>query len=344
MRRFTPAFLKTLLCLIARVASAPAHALSCGATLYASVTLTADVVCGPGQYGLTIGDHKVRIELNGYSIVGPFSPGQTPVPVAAGIYSSGFDAVQIVGPGKIRGFDWPVQIFGGYNHQVSGVDARQDWSLPFSLHNTSGATIEKSAFTRLEIVSDPGKRATTNRVIDYVFGSGSKGGGGGSVRLRGCETSDNMVAGNFIDSYNSVALYIDGAHGNQLLDNEVRLGFAMILGGRDNVIAGNHFMNDPSVLAGVEVHSSTFMPCGSGVAEMNIVRGNQIESALYGVLIGDSGAVPATKNWVTANTIGGQGLAGLYFDRNAIRNDARGNNFTHVVPYAFDYGHGNLWP
>jgi parallel beta-helix repeat protein len=342
-RSFTRASLKLILCLAATIASMPTQAapsLGCGTTLYASVTLTADVVCAPGQPdGLIVGDHKVRIELNGYSILGSSVTSGFPT----GIRSSGFEQIQIVGPGLITGFATPIDIEGGNNHLISDVDAIQEWGNPVSVRNASGVVIQNSRITRLEIASDAGYRATANRVIGNIIGT-DPGGGGGGVSLRGCDTADNMVANNSIgaDYAHAVSIY-DGAHSNQVLKNKMALGQVFLLGASNNMIADNTFWLDSVTLTAVEMEWSWWAaPCTGGVllpSDKNIVRGNQVHSGEYSIWIAGGSA-----NRVTSNTFFGPTYSGLVFGPGASANDAQGNTYVHVPVVAYDYGSGNLWP
>jgi hypothetical protein len=338
----TPGPSKSLLSVFLLVAGVPAQAapsLACGTTLYASVTLTADVVCAPGQPdGLIVGDHKVRIDLNGYSILGSTtSPG-----FPAGIRSSGFERVQIVGPGLITGFASPIDIEGGNGHLISDVDAIQEWGSPVSVRNASGAVIQNSRITRLEIASDPGYRATANQVIGNEIGT-DPGLGGGGVTLRGCDTADNMVAHNRIGADNKHAVDIyDGAHSNQVLKNKMELGQVFLLAASNNMIADNTFRLGRMTFAAVQIESNwSSVQCAGGVflpSDKNIVRGNQVRSGDYSVWIGGS------ANLVTGNTFSGPTYAGLLFGPGANANDASGNTYVNVPVIAYDFGSGNLWP
>jgi hypothetical protein len=347
MTRFTRASVKLLLCLAAMIASAPAHALACGTILYGSVTLTADVVCGPGQDGLIVGDHKVRIELNGFSIVGPYTFAQPSHP-ATGIVSSGFESVQIVGPGTITGFLRPVDIDGGNNHLISGVVIVAESGLPVSLRNGSGSVIEASRITAVEIASDPGFRATANRIVGNDIGP-DPGLPGGGISLSGCGTADNMVAynGTRPGVWHTVTLD-GGANANQVLGNKIELGQIYLAGASNNLIAGNSIVNDGTPYAGVQIETSVLpVACARGrvlPGSKNIVRRNWVYGGAFGVLIGDAGPPLSSDNLVTANTFSDQTYSGLIFSAAAANNDARVNTYINVPLIAYDFGVGNLWP
>jgi hypothetical protein len=345
-----PISLKSLLSVVAIVAGVPAQAappLACGTTLYASVTLTADVVCGSGQDGLVVGDHKVRIELNGFSIEGPYTFAQ-PTGPATGVVSSGFESVQIVGPGRITGFLRPVDIDGGNNHLISGVEIVAESGLPVSLRNASGSVIEASRITAVEIASDPGFRATANRVIGNDIGA-DPGLPGGGIRLSGCDTADNMVAYNGTRPGVWHTITLDaGANANQVLGNKIALGQVYLAGASNNMIAGNSIVNHGAPYAGVQIESSVVpVACAGGIVlpgSKNIVRRNRVYAGSFGVLIGDAGPALSSDNRVTGNTFSDQTYSGLIFSAAAANNDARVNTYINVPLIAYDFGVGNLWP
>jgi parallel beta-helix repeat protein len=72
-----------------------AHALSCGASITVSTTLTADLGPCPGN-GLAIGATNITLNLNGHKIIGTGS--------GAGIFVGGRGNVTILGPGEIASF------------------------------------------------------------------------------------------------------------------------------------------------------------------------------------------------------------------------------------------------
>jgi hypothetical protein len=361
MRTVSLASLKLLLSLAAVVASAPAHAVFCGDVLYGSVALTADLVCGPGRDGLIIGADGVRIDLNGFSIIGPYTFA-VPTAPATGVTSSKFERVQIVGPGTIMGFERSVAIDGGINHLIRRVDILSESGLPASVRNASGSRIQMSRITALEIASDPGFRATANHITDNEIGA-DPGLPGGGIFLLGCDTADNMVAGNFINPGihgapipgvplwgipRAVTVSI-GAHANQILKNKIESSEVLLHGASNNVIAGNDFRQPPTFgYLGVQIHAGYVpVPCAGNVllpSTRNIVRSNRMGGGTTGVLIDDLSYMGgATANLVTGNSFSNHIFDGVYFGYGATNNDARYNTYTNVPVYVQDYGIGNLW-
>jgi hypothetical protein len=346
-----PAFISSAV-VGAALACLPASAapgVACGTTLYGPVTLTADVVCPAGVDGLIIGDHKVRIELNGFSIVGPFTAAAPTLP-AIGIRSSGYWGVQIVGPGEIVGFKRLIDIEGGGNHLVSGIRAMADSGMSVSLRNGSGSLVETSRLSSVEIVSRRGGRATANRIIGNDVGP-DPGMPAGGIDLLGCDTADNVVAANSIDPHDRDAVVLDnGAHSNQILKNKIVGGEIYLHGASNNLIEGNMIRNTGVYgYAGVQIESSDVpVACAGGVVlpgSKNIVRGNGVRGGGFGALIDDTTlSVWSSGNQVTGNTFIDQTHAGLVFGYGAIDNDGRGNTYVGVAPPVYDFPMRNLWP
>ena len=328
--------------------AATAHAVPCGTVLHASHTLTADMICPSGVDGLVIGADKVRIDLNGFRIRGPFT-GKRPSLPAVGIRSSGFWNVQVVGPGRISGFTTVVDIEGGGNHLVDNVIATAEYGLPFILRNVVGSTVQNSRLTGLVLASDAGFKAVGNHIVGNDIGP-LPGLNGGGVALQGCGTADNVVASNTIhpEYAHAVSIY-DGARANQVLDNRMERGQVYLHGAVNNVIAGNRWVNDAVTAAAVEIVSS-YAPvaCAGGVilgGAKNIVRDNAADSGQFGVYIDDlSGNALSSGNLVTGNTFSNQTQSGLFLGQGAVGNDGRANTYVNVPTMVYDYGTGNLWP
>lgn len=350
--RFTaPAALSFVAALAAPALAAPV--VRCGDTLYAPVVLTADVICGPGADGLIIGADNVRIDLNNFSIEGPYTFASPTAP-AAGIRSSNRWGVQVVGPGRIAGFLQPVDIVGGGNHVVSGIEVTGESGLGVSIRNASGSLVESSRLPDVLIAADRRSRATANRVIGNDVGP-YPGLPGGGITLRGCATADNVVAGNYISlDPAGVAFYahavsiLEGARSNQVLENKIAMGDIFLEGASNNLIAGNTFKNG-GALEGIEIEASNGpVSCAGGVVlpgSKNIVRDNRVYGGSFGVLIDSTQTrVVSSDNVVTGNTFADQSYSGLIFGQGAANNDARGNTYVNVPRIAYDFGVGNLWP
>ncbi len=327
--------IRPLLCLTLVAASASVHAQVCGSTVHGTLTLTADMACPAGIDGLVIGADHVRIDLNGYSITSPNSV------ATRGIRSSGFGGIKIVGPGSIAGFDTSIMIDGGDYHEIREVDAARVSTagarIGIRLRNTSGSVVEKSRVGAVELGSDPGKRASENRIV---------GNDADTINVWGCQTYKNEIVGNEIHpatQFMAVAL-AEGAKGNQVIDNKIVSGSVWLGGSSENLVAGNIIMNAvyPSwIYAGVILghHPAT---CSGGAladATQNVVQGNTITGGHVGVLM----AAGSRYNQVTYNMVYDLVAVGLRFMVDSDDNDGRGNGYRSPVPVV-DLGRRNLWP
>lgn len=106
----------------------PLFAVTCGAHVTGNFVLTSDLICS-GAYGLIVGDSNTTINLNGHTITctgaeecGPLPNSNLFTLVSYGIMSDAYDNVKILGPGKIVGFTYAIQISRGKGHVVSDVD------------------------------------------------------------------------------------------------------------------------------------------------------------------------------------------------------------------------------
>jgi nitrous oxidase accessory protein NosD len=325
-----------LLLAAAIAASASAHAQVCGATQYHSVALTADLVCPAGVDGLVIGDHHVRIDLNGYAITSPNSV------ATRGIRSSGFDGIKIVGPGKIQGFDTSVMIDGGNNHEIREIDAAMVSTIGARigiwLHNTSGSVVEGSRVGVVDLGSDPGYRASANRIV---------GNDADSIHVHGCQTYKNEISSNDIHpatQFQAVSL-ADGAKGNQVIANTIVSGSVWLGGSSENLVASNTIMNAvyPSwIYAGV-IMGHFPNTCAGGAlvdATRNVVRGNGIMGGHVGVAM----VAGSRYNEIMDNKIYDQVAVGLRFSVDSDDNDGRGNWYSNAPVPVVDLGRRNLWP
>ena len=323
----------SLLLLAATIAaSADAHAQLCGATLYSSMVLTADLVCPAGIDGIVVGDHNVRIDLNGYNITGPNS-GAT-----RGVVSSGFDAVKIVGPGLITGFFTSVRIDGGDKHEIRDIDTVA-FGYGISLLNTSGSVVETSRVGFMGLGSDPGFVANANRIV---------GNDADSIHLYGCDTSGNEIANNRIHpitQFTPVGLF-DGVSNTLIAANRIATGTVFLASSSDNLVTDNIIDNTaPSwIYAGVLL-AGLPSSCARGApvdATRNVVRGNTIIGGPVGVHM----AAGSPRNKIVDNKIYDQLIAGMRFLVGSDYNDAHSNTYRHLRPAVgvVDLGIGNVWP
>jgi nitrous oxidase accessory protein NosD len=322
-----------LLLVAAIAASGSARAQVCGATLYASVALTADLVCPAGVDGLVIGANNLRIDLNGYAIASPNSAG------TRGVRSSGFSGIKIVGPGTITGFDTSVLIDGGTYHEIRDVDAADVSTagarIGFWLRNMSRSVVERSRTGILQLGSDPGRSARANRITHNDADS---------IHLHGCQTDGNEISNNDIHpatQFMAVKLY--GAMFTQVIANRIVTGTVWLGGSSGNVVSDNIIDNSlyPSWIHAGVIMGEDLSLCGALVPSTgNLLQGNAIIGGQVGVLM----RAGSLKNTLVGNKIFDQRAMGLQFFPGSDDNDARGNGYANAPVQVVDLGHGNLWP
>jgi hypothetical protein len=326
---------------IAALVAPHAAAQGCGAVLTSSVSLTADVVCGPGQDGLIVAASGVKIDLNGFSVIGPWTStggGSS----ATGIRASGVDAVTIRGPGRIEGFMTPIEIDGGVAHTIRGVAAIAHWGNPTTLRNASLSLIEASEITRLALVADPGFDARENRIVRNRVGGLPSGGG---IWLYGCGAFSNQVYANRNDGHAVAIGLFQGANNNRVQGNRIKNGSIALIGASRNTIVNNRIENPPTE-NGMDLEDSwSPSTCGGSASMDNRIIANQIIGGQIGVYLRQYSAVPSHgRNLISDNTFADLTYSALYFDNATFDNDARYNNYTNIAVIAYDFGVGNLWP
>ena len=328
---------------IAALAAPDAAAQGCGAVLTSSVILSADVVCGPGQDGLTVAANYVAIDLNGFSVLGPW-PAAGGSPNAVGIRASGVDAVTIRGPGRVEGFFTPIEIDGGVAHTIRGVNAVAHWGNPTTLRNVSLSLIEANKLTRFALIADAGFAAAENRIVRNRVGGLPSGGG---IWLYGCGATLNQVYANRVDGHGVAIGLFDGANNNWVQGNRIKDGNIRLIAASMNTIVNNWIDNHIYGGAGVDLEDAwTTNTCGATATTDNRVIANQITGGDVGVYLTTYALVGGSTNHnlISDNTFSDLTYSGLFFGHGTFDNDARYNKYVNVAVIAYDSGTGNLWP
>lgn len=330
-----PNVVRLLLSVAILFAPIAAKAQQCGSTIYASVSLRADLVCPPGSDGLIVGADNLRIDLNGFSILGGATLGTT------GISSTGFSGIKVVGPGRIAGFEVSVNVADGRYHEIREVDiadAVSRWpsssGLALWMRSMRDSTVEKSRIGRMILDATASGVATGNRI---------SGNDAEYIALVGFEVCGNDVVGNDIHAVDTAAVLVNAGSGNRILGNSmtghVDLASATKTQVEDNTIQAPR--SGWTAWSGV-VLGDYYWYQGSGYARMpardNFIRGNRIYGGAFGITM----TAGATRNTVAGNKIDGARV-GFFFHQGAEDNDARGNWLNVLVP-GYDLGRGNLWP
>jgi parallel beta-helix repeat protein len=301
-RRVGFAFVTVSLLVTVGVA-APAAAQTCGEVLTASVTLMADVVCTGAATGLRIAADAVRVDLNGHAIQGD-GTGVIGIEVLSGV-----DAAQVVGPGRVEGFQVGVRaVFGSTAHRIAGIhveaSAHGVWMV-----NVTGATV-------LGTVLQGGGSANTGI---FVAGSASSG---------------NVLYGNIVSGFaNGIGISLGGSNrieGNLLSNN---LQGIHLIGSSDNRVINNVGTGNSN---GIRVAGDS--PTGTP-ANRNLLRQNDLfDNSGAGILLANElTGITNRVNRVEAN-IARTGMLGVQVQSGHLRARVTDNVLLHQTVEALDDG------
>jgi parallel beta-helix repeat protein len=185
-----------------------AAALTCGAVVTASVTLTQDLSCPAGTDALYVGKGAITINLGGHTI-----SENDPNAGGYGIVNGGepsFDSVVITGPGTIFGFDTAIYDAGSKEQiknlhfvlDFDGIDA-------FGTGNTISGNV-LAPLGNAAVSQGDGLKFTNNTIRSTIGGVGMYGSGdtvsgnvatnnhgnGFDLETRGATVTNNIVNGN----------------------------------------------------------------------------------------------------------------------------------------------------
>ncbi len=101
-------------------------ALSCGAQVSSSITLTSDIgPCSPSSDGLDIVASNIAVNLNGHTITGTNTTNNTLAePVGIGLMN--VHGVTVTGPGAIQNFDAGITVNGGQGNKIANLTAQNN--------------------------------------------------------------------------------------------------------------------------------------------------------------------------------------------------------------------------
>lgn len=181
---------------------------SCGDTITADVTLSADLKCtDPGDDGLIIGGDHVTLDLNGHTITGPGIVGVRITGTNATVTNTG------TRPGTIKGFQYGVYLNPTYGARVIGLAV-----------TGNGRGIASG-------------EADWNMISDNVISGNSQDG----IRLG--ISSYNTISGNTVSKNDFGIAIADGSNSNVVSGNEVsknrNFGVAIFCGSDSNMILSN---------------------------------------------------------------------------------------------------------
>ena len=138
MRRLQAGAITIAATIATLLGAAPASAgVACGDTVNDDTTLHADLDCGAGVDGITIGAAGVKLDLNGHTVSAPAGTN------TAGVRAFDTDNVKVI-DGKIRGFGNAVHAELLQNLTLRGLKVRNATGDSFALSAVDGASIANS--------------------------------------------------------------------------------------------------------------------------------------------------------------------------------------------------------
>lgn len=142
MRRLQAGAITIAAMIATLLGAAPASAaVACGDTVNDDTTLHADLDCGAGVDGLTIGAAGVKLDLNGHTVSGPAGTN------TAGVRAFDTDNVKVI-DGKIRGFGNAVHAELLQNLTLRGLKVKNATGDSLSLGAVDGASITNNVARR----------------------------------------------------------------------------------------------------------------------------------------------------------------------------------------------------
>ncbi len=319
-----------------------AFALSCGDTVSADITLTADMHCTTGWVALYAPTSGVTIRLNGHTLSG--------LPGLQGIQVLNATHVKVLGPGRISGFWAGVNATRADYITVQDVDF-DAMDAGFIASDTLAATVQNNHFKNLQgwgvyIIGYPGSRTTLgahaiigNQVLESI----------GGISICGHANSDNLIKDNLLQGIVDYGIHLyDASNHNQVLNNQLRktgVAGVVLRGSRDNRIRGNliDYGNTGMALIPQFTGSCSTGPYIEAEVRDNLIEGNSVFKHTTGLSLGLGGKEPLVlKNRIKGNKLYYDGT-GIYLQTDTYANDATGNVYTGTLTPVTDLGSGNSY-
>lgn len=318
-----------------------AHALACGDTVTASITLTADLHCTTGWTALYAPVGNITIRLNGHTLSGD--------PALQGIQVLNAAKVHILGPGRITGFWTGVNATRADDLRVDGIDF-DNTDAGVTISDTLAATIKNNRFKDIRgwgvyVIAVSGSRTTlgAHAILDnQIFQSH------GGISVCGHPNSDNLIKGNKMEDIRDYGIHLfDASNDNQVEQNELRkIGLAGIVlrSSSQNSVTGNLIDEGHNGMTLVPQLTGGCMTGGySAVVGFNRIEGNSVFRQAVGVHLGLGGKNPLVlKNLIRWNKLYDD-ATGLHFREDAHDNDAIGNAYAGTTTPVVDMGSGNTY-
>ena len=259
---------------------------SCGDTIVADTTLTANLLCLAGD-GLTIGADGVELDLGGFAIIG------SPAVLATGVQATGVSDF-VIRNGTVRGFDKAIV----FDTATDGL--LRDLQIK---HNSGGVVLSNGS--------------DRNRISRSRFVAN----GDGSVSI--VDSSKNRIVNSVFRATTNAVLFVSGSN-NTVLGSSIRGSVFAGRGARNTTIRVNDIIG-PGLPTGIDNWGAeatriirnriTRFETGIHLYEDSHdarIRGNTIKRNVVGVRLSDDGFADILDGVVVlANNLSVNGATGL---------------------------------
>lgn len=316
-----------------------AWAVSCGDLITADVTLTADLHCTSGYYGLEVAADNVSINLNGYQLSGTSS--------LAGIVVIDHNRVTIKGPGFITGF------WAGIN--TADTTKLKVADISFSalgegivLSSANNAQINDNSFINLTsrgvaITNNvAGSSADNNEVQANEFHNTRIG-----IEICGKDADANRLLDNLIYQSSDYGIHVIASRDNELSGNRILESGITALRMSDssyNVITSNSLRMGRVGFGLYADASGACLAGASAVSGYNSFKYNHSIGFDTGIVLGLGGtsSYRVLKNHLNHNKLYDNDT-GIFFNTDTYANNAKSNAYTGTLTPVVDTGTSNQY-
>lgn len=330
-----------LLVLVAGVLYAPSLlAQSCGDSLFADVTLTADMNCTDPAltHALEVRADNITIDLNGHTISGWFG-----IPA---IVINGYNNVSVKN-GVLKNF-----LIGIDTLDTNGLEVTDTIFLSTTsgliLSSGSHADIYANQFilgheTAIEISNHtPGKVAMHNVIVDNEFYKPYA-----AVHICGLGTAENTIKNNFVWQSIGFGFVLEDTTGNEILHNEVLESDASAIrldNSSSNLIINNSLRTGG--FAGLAIYAddspSSCLDSGDDFSVFNNFEYNHSIDFQFGVILNGTDPGLVYKNDINDNKLYDDDT-GIYFNSKTYANNGENNAYHGTTVPIVDLGVDNSY-
>ena len=265
-------------------AAAAAPALSCGATVTTSVTLTQDILNCPVD-GLVVGASGITINLNGHKITGTSGAGpDNPDYCLCGVNDRGGYSRLTLRNGRIENFVFGSQFTGAHDIVVRNLTAAVFWEDAVSFDHVVSGLVADSLFLR----SWRGVETLNSRAV-MIRDTSTVDIGHAGIALK--DTADSVVRDTAHNGSGDYGIELVNSSHNLVTHNQVR-----------------HWATDGIVVVGFKLFS-TLITTGNSIIENDVRNGSST-----GIELVEVGGGTVRDNLVSGNTIIGTLDTGILVD------------------------------